>query len=65
MLLQNVRKLEQLRENLSNARNAFGQAREKGASRDVLEERAAVLVKANKSVQRFLSKHPELAVGEE
>jgi hypothetical protein len=60
VLSQNAHELRQLEENLVKARNAFMQAREKGAPREILEERAARFVKANESVHKFLSLHPEL-----
>jgi hypothetical protein len=59
-LTQNARKLEQLQAVLQETREAFKQAKEMGASKDRLEEKAAAFVKANESVQSFLAKHPEL-----
>lgn len=60
LLVQNAHKLEQLQEALQEARDAFKQAREAGASRAALEDKAAVLVKANESVESFRARHPEL-----
>jgi hypothetical protein len=59
--VQNMRKLEQLSEVLEQARQAYVQARESGASESELEKVAAAFVRANESVCQFLGKHPELS----
>ena len=60
VLTQNARKLEQLQQVLQEAREAFKRAKESGASQDALQEKASAFVSANKSVQEYLAKHPEL-----
>lgn len=64
-LVQNHRKLEQLREALEKARQAYVQARKSDSPAAELEEKAAAFVKANESLCKFLEKHPELAPGPE
>lgn len=60
MLVQHMRKLEQLQQVLKDTREAFKRAREGDAPQGVLEERAAAFVRANESVEKFLEKHPGL-----
>jgi len=57
----NKRRLEKLREELDEAREAFRIASGQGASKQVSQARAAAFVKANDRVKRFLDRHPELA----
>ena len=57
---QNAHELEQLRQVLQETREAFKQAKESGVPQDALEEKANAFVCANKNVQEFLAKHPEL-----
>jgi hypothetical protein len=63
-LLQNARKLQGLEEHLEACRDAFKQARESEAPREMLEERAAAFVKANEALCEFLARHPDLAEAE-
>ena len=58
ILTQSARKLEQLQQSLRETREAFKRAKDSGASKDVLEEKASAFVRANESVQEFLAKHP-------
>jgi hypothetical protein len=60
-LCQRMSKLQQLREALEQAREAFKQAKATGVDRGTLEGKAAALVEANESLQRFMGQHPELA----
>jgi hypothetical protein len=64
VLAQQCQKLEQLTQALHEARDAYRQARESGASVEELEEKAAAFVAANEKARKFLQKHPELGRGE-
>jgi hypothetical protein len=60
-LCQRMNKLQQMREALEQAREAFRQAKAAGVDRETLESKAAALVEANESLERFMARYPELA----
>jgi Tfp pilus assembly protein PilO len=61
MLCRNAHELEQLQQDLEQAREAFKCAKEAAVDQETLQEKAAVFIRANESLQKFLEKHPELA----
>jgi hypothetical protein len=61
MRRQNEQKLQQLANELEKSKIAYQEARADGATRQELEPLAESLVKAHKSVERFLERHPELS----
>ena len=60
MRVQNERKLVQLTQAYEEALVAFKKAREEEVPEKELESKAAVLVKAQESLDRFRERHPEL-----
>ena len=59
-LFLHAQELEELQEALQQARQAFQDAKEGGASRETLEASASAFVQANQRVDLYLQRHPEL-----
>lgn len=59
-LAHSQRRLQRLEQALQDAREAFKQARDTGASQRELEVKAAALIQADQARARFLKRHPDL-----
>ena len=60
-LAHSRQRLKRMEQALGQARMAFKEARDAGASQQELETKASALVQANQKLTRFLERHPDLA----